>query len=113
MAWPVVFWACTADEGTKFPVNPFDRVNVGYDGVFGPRTMFYQLDTQIMNSTLVETLDVPVLDTEAIGAKWIENGTVLSILLGFVWITWNLYSVTIVAPRSRKGEEQDSEKKTR
>ncbi|KAI4123681.1 MAG: hypothetical protein LQ347_006059, partial [Umbilicaria vellea] len=36
--WPVVFWACTAEEGSKMSVNPFDRVNLGYDGLFGPKT---------------------------------------------------------------------------
>lgn len=41
---PIVFWACSAEEGTKFPVNPFDRVNLGWDGLFGERTMFYQLE---------------------------------------------------------------------
>ncbi|KAJ9642854.1 protease B nonderepressible form [Coniosporium tulheliwenetii] len=67
--WPVVFWACTANEGTRMAVNPFDRVNLGYDGLFGDRTMFYHVPpspsgngTEGGRSRLVETLQVPVLD---------------------------------------------------
>ena len=89
--WPVIFWACTADEGTKFPVNPFDRVNLGYDGLFGPRTMFYHLEVQSRNGTMVEELDVPVLDRGAVGSAWVESGTVLVIMLGFVWVLWKLW----------------------
>jgi hypothetical protein len=89
--WPVVFWACTADEGTKFPVNPFDRVNLGYDGLFGPRTMFYHLDAQSRNGMMVEKVDVPVLDKGAVGSEWVESGTVLVVILGFAWVLWKLW----------------------
>ena len=89
--WPVVFWACTADEGTRFPVNPFDRVNLGYDGLFGPRTMFYHLAAQSQNVTMVEELNVPVLDTVAVGSAWVESGTVLVIIMGFTWVLWKLW----------------------
>lgn len=89
--WPVVFWACTADEGTKFLVNPFDRVNLGYDGLFGPRTMFYHLEVQPLNGMMVEELDVPVLDTTAAGSAWVESGTVLAVMLGFIWVLWKLW----------------------
>ena len=85
--WPVVFWACTAEEGTKFPVNPFDRVNLGYEGLFGARTMFYHLDpAPLEGERLVETLKVPVLGLDAPGAAWVESGTVLVVLLGWVWV---------------------------
>ncbi len=82
---PILFWACTAEEGTKFPVNPFDRVNLGYDGLFGGRTMFYHLDPasdlageegNLDGRRLVQRLQVPVLNTEAWGADWVEWGTV-------------------------------------
>ncbi|KAI9881334.1 MAG: protease B nonderepressible form [Pleopsidium flavum] len=92
--WPVVFWACTAEEGTKMTVNPFDRVNLGYDGLFGPRTMFYHLEPTPpgnVNGTLVETLDVPVLDMEK--AEYVEVGTVLVVLVGFLWVCWKLVAV--------------------
>ena len=85
--WPVVFWACRAEEGTKMNVNPFDRVNLGYDGLFGPKTMFYHLSPN-NSGTLVETLSVPVLQTQR--ASWIEPGTVVVVLLGFCWVLWKL-----------------------
>lgn len=85
--WPVVFWACRAEEGTKMSVNPFDRVNLGYDGLFGPKTMFYHLSPN-SSGTLVETLSVPVLQTQR--ASWIEPGTVAVVLLGFCWVLWKL-----------------------
>ena len=89
--WPIVFWACTAEEGTKFPVNPFDRVNLGYDGLFGTRTMFYHLDPVVKDGgKLVSTLKVPVLNTEAIGSEWVESGTVVVVLLGWMWVVWKM-----------------------
>lgn len=57
---PIVFWACTADEGSKFSGNPFDRVNLAYDGLFGPQTMFYHVspvavpDGRLMNTVIVQ-----------------------------------------------------------
>lgn len=86
--WPVVFWACTAEEGTKTSVNPFDRVNLGYDGFFGPKTMFYHLPPNNSSGKLVETLLVPVLQTQK--ASWIEPGTVAVVMLGFCWVSWKL-----------------------
>lgn len=93
--WPLVFWACTAEEGTKFPVNPFDRVNLGYDGIFGPRTMFYHLRPMppVENERkLIETIKVPVLDTTRVGGDGIvEQVTLVTILLGFGWIVLKLW----------------------
>ncbi|ELR03453.1 hypothetical protein GMDG_06186 [Pseudogymnoascus destructans 20631-21] len=40
---PVLFWACEADEESKLEGNPFDRVNLGHDGLFGDKTLFYHL----------------------------------------------------------------------
>ncbi|KAK5680993.1 protease B nonderepressible form [Elasticomyces elasticus] len=40
---PAVFWACEAEEGLKMSTNPFDRVDIGYDGLFGPKTMFFHI----------------------------------------------------------------------
>ncbi|KKA18750.1 hypothetical protein T310_7299 [Rasamsonia emersonii CBS 393.64] len=110
--WPVVFWACTAEDGTKMGVNPFDRVNLGWDGLFGPRTMFFQLHPSAAaassseapaapaavspQSRLVEDIQVPVLQTSleegASGSRvrQIELGTVVVIVLGFVWVLWKL-----------------------
>ncbi|KAI9784999.1 MAG: hypothetical protein M1839_001196 [Geoglossum umbratile] len=78
--WPVVFWACRAEEGSKMSVNPFDRVNLGYDGLFGPKTMFYHLSPRPANSSrlLLETVSIPVLDLDK--ARTIEVGTMAAII---------------------------------
>ncbi|OQE39781.1 hypothetical protein PENCOP_c006G00656 [Penicillium coprophilum] len=93
--WPVVFWACTTEDGTKMGVNPFDRTNLGWDGLFGPRTMFYQL--QPVGDRLVEEIDVPVLRIEGgdsyFQGKYIEFGTCVAISLGFMWVLWRLVRV--------------------
>jgi hypothetical protein len=88
--WPIVFWACTAEDGTKFPVNPFDRIHLGYEGLFGPRTMFYHLDPTPHDGRLVERIFVPVLDSKAADAASIEYLTIAAIMLGFLWIVYKL-----------------------
>ena len=93
MPWPIVFWACTANDGTKFPVNPFDRIQLGYEGLFGPRTMFYHLDPaphDWISGRLVERVSVPVLGLRAATSSLIESLTVVSIALGFLWILLKL-----------------------
>lgn len=101
--WPVLFWACTADEGSKFAINPFDRVNLGYDGLFGPRTMFYHLLPKYPsqgqgiwngNGNWTEgygVIDVPVMKLRY--ADWVELGTAAVIMLGFSWVMWKLWLV--------------------
>ncbi|KAM3068825.1 protease B nonderepressible form [Clarireedia jacksonii] len=90
--YPVLFWACTADEGSKFTVNPFDRVNIGYDGLFGPKTMFYHATPQAgATGRLMNEVTVPVLDLEK--SRWVERGTAGVVLLGFLWIIWCLFGV--------------------
>lgn len=84
---PTLFWACTADSGTKFTVNPFDRVNLGYDGLFGPRTMFYHLEPRVYEgSRLVEEVKVPILDTRRMGYTVTELVTGLVVLGGFLYV---------------------------
>ncbi|KAK3391664.1 PIG-X [Sordaria brevicollis] len=90
--YPAVFWACAAEEGTKFPNNPFEKVNLGYDGLFGPRTVFWHVDPQPgVSNSLTNTIKVPVLDTDK--AEWVSGGTGLAVLLGFAWIVWKLFGV--------------------
>ena len=88
--YPVVFWACASDEGTKFPTNPFDRVNLGYDGLFGPRTVFWHLDPRPEATTnrLTNGITVPVLDTDR--AAWVNAGTAAVVFLGFAWVVFRL-----------------------
>lgn len=87
--YPVLFWACVADEGSKFPINPFDRVNLGYDGLFGPKTMFYHLSPE--GEELLNEISVPVLDSDRSG--WVEGGTAGVVLLGFLWMLSYLWDV--------------------
>ncbi|EME42799.1 hypothetical protein DOTSEDRAFT_173233 [Dothistroma septosporum NZE10] len=107
--WPVVYWACDAEEGLKMGTNPFDRVNIGYDGLFGPRTMFYHLtpDTRTDKQILVEKLRVPVLDPERVEAKWVPVGTMVVVVLGFAWVLWQL----IRPVGRREGKSVTAEKK--
>ncbi|KAI1180188.1 PIG-X [Nemania sp. FL0916] len=87
--WPAVFWACSAEEGTKFPNSPFDRVNLGYDGLFGPRTLFWHVNPKLQgNGRLTHQLRVPVLDTNKTG--WVSSGTAAVVLAGFAYIIFKL-----------------------
>lgn len=103
--YPVLFWACTADEGSKFPINPFDRVNLGYDGLFGPRTLFYHFSPSAPppgvnaardgingeggDGRLVNRLSVPVLDLDQ--SRYVESATAVGVLVGFLWVCWCLF----------------------
>ncbi|KAJ5716360.1 Protein pbn1 [Penicillium malachiteum] len=94
--WPVVFWACSAeDHEVGMGLNPFDRTNLGYDTLFGPRTFFYQLHPDA--DRLVETVDVPVLHLKEgegyFHTRNIELATTIVISLGFFWILWRLLRV--------------------
>ncbi|KAK4994040.1 protease B nonderepressible form, partial [Elasticomyces elasticus] len=91
--WPAVFWACEADEGLRMAVNPFDRVALGFDTLFGPKTMFYHLAPSRgvgggAARLAVEGILVPVLDLERAG--WVGVGTAAGVLVGFVWVCWCL-----------------------
>lgn len=97
--WPVVFWACPADEGTKASTNPFDRTNLGYEALFGPRTMFYHLRPESPGS-LVEQVHVPVL--QAGWECWVQAGTVGAVVLGFLWVLWTLVGVLRGGKERRK-----------
>ncbi|KAI1429303.1 PIG-X [Xylaria sp. FL1777] len=89
---PAVFWACNTDEGTKFPNSPFDRANLGYDGLFGPRTLFWHLTPESKgNSGLYHQVRVPVLDLNKI--TWVSTGTTAVVLMGFAYIVFKLASV--------------------
>ena len=96
--WPIVFWACAGDEGKKLGQNPFDRVHLGWDELFTPRTTFYQLHPTPLQSEeaslqpgLVEQIQVPALRIEdgPDGSSQIRNievGTLLVIVIGFMWV---------------------------
>jgi hypothetical protein len=90
--YPAVFWACVAEEGTKFPTNPFEKVNLGYDGLFGPRTVFWHVHPQPETGNhLTADIKVPVLDLDK--ANLVNLGTAVAVLVGFGWVAWKLASV--------------------
>ncbi|KAI9661664.1 MAG: protease B nonderepressible form [Bathelium mastoideum] len=98
LPWPVVFWACAADEGMQVAGNPFDRTNVGFDGLFGPRTLFYHippLNGKGMaggeREMLVERVAMPVLSLDR--AWYVEWGTLGAVVLGWVWLVWKLVDI--------------------
>lgn len=74
--------------------NPFDRVNLGFDSLFGQLTMFYHLQpaqATVMSDfggQLVENLQVPVLLQGWDG--YVEAGTVGCVLFGVFWLIWKL-----------------------
>ena len=105
VAWPVVFWACPAEEGTKMNTNPFDRVSLGYEGLFGPRTMFYHLEPQASSGAqrLIEGLQVPVLDVERV--KNVERGTVAIVLVGTLWLISKLARILWTNMITSRSEE--------
>lgn len=91
--YPAVFWACAAEEGTKFPSSPFDRINLGYDGLFGPRTLFWHLDpvtTPGVDQLIVEG-KVPVLDLDK--SRSINMVTSIVVVVGFAWVAYRLLMV--------------------
>ena len=89
--------------------SPFDRINLGYEGLFGPRTMFYHLQPQsAAGGALVEVVRVPVLDSDWVGS--VEIGTVSVILVGCFWIAMKL--VGVLRRDGRGVSERHRKKKT-
>lgn len=86
--WPVVFWACRADEGAKMAANPFDRVHLGYEGLFGRKTRFMHVQPATTGG-LVEYIDVPVLDLRT--TAWVEVGTIGVVVVAFLGLCWVLF----------------------
>lgn len=111
---PTVFWACHAEEGTKFATNPFDRTSVGYDALFGVRTAFYHVQPTKgaqdygREGSLLRDVTVPVLDTAAPMYPYIEPVTMLLVFAGFVWIAWRAMRPLPddVKSQAAKGEKQ-------
>ncbi|KAI2630910.1 PIG-X-domain-containing protein [Hypoxylon sp. NC1633] len=103
--WPAVFWACTAEDGTKFSNSPFDRVNLGYDGLFGPRTLFWHVDPKPKaGENLYQKVQVPVLDL--VRANGISTGTATVVLMGFLFVVWKLATVCLGTRRKEKGRKR-------
>ena len=111
--WPVVFWACAAEKGSKMSVNPFDRVNLGYEEIFGPGTRFHHLNPDVVptrgDETLLETLEIPVL-TLGSSAR-VEMGTAIVMVLALVWVFTKLAGV-VSHDRTLSGPGCDRAKKS-
>ena len=73
--------------------NPFDRLNLGFEGLFGPRTMFYHLTPHTDSGTqnLIERLEIPVIDAEKSANT--ETGTVVIVMLGTIWLVAKLVRI--------------------
>jgi len=90
--YPAVFWACAAEVGAKFPPNPFEKDNLGYDGLFDQRTVFWHVEPRpVGGGPLVNEVKVPVLDLDKAG--WVNAGTAAAVLVGFAWVVWKLLGV--------------------
>ncbi|KAK6841604.1 hypothetical protein PG987_002464 [Apiospora arundinis] len=109
--YPAVFWACAAEEGTKFPNSPFDRVNLGYDGLFGPRTLFWHLDPVATSDSdrLIIGGKVPVLDLNK--SQSINTVTSIVVVVGFAWVVYRLLMVYLRTGYGVAQPEKVTEKK--
>lgn len=101
----MVFWACPAITEDPLGGNPFDRRNLGYEGLFGENTIFYHLSPGHGDvggevgregvgegrEKMTNELKVPVLDME--GTKYVEVGTAGVVIVGFLWVLWVLGGV--------------------
>ena len=103
---PVVFWACPAEEYGKFPSSPFDRINLGYEGLFGPKTMFYHFSPDAKGEELVQLLQAPVLNLD--GSWYVEWGTVIAVLVGAVLVGLPLLHVLFREFRERLGNAKEA-----
>lgn len=83
--------------------GPFDRADVGFDGLFGPRTAFYHVPPAPVEGPLVAQLKVPVLDLDRAGM--VEMGTLFTVLGGFAWVVWKLLEAMRSGGGSRRGKE--------
>ncbi len=93
--YPAVFWACepgaAADADADFGSSPFDRANLGYDGLFAQGTTFWHVNPRpASGDRIVSSVTVPVLNEEA--AQWVGIGTSVVIALGFAWVLWKCMS---------------------
>ncbi|RMZ78635.1 hypothetical protein DV738_g3828, partial [Chaetothyriales sp. CBS 135597] len=112
--WPVVYWACTAEQDINFAVNPFDRVNLGYDALHRPQTLFYHLDPKpAVGDRVVQPMKVPVYSLGTLDPGLVEVGTMVAITVGFVWVAVLLWAglrtyvkSALVGPEVEKDKRQ-------
>ena len=117
--YPALFWACRADDGLKMATNPVDRVNIGYDGLFGPKPLFYHVPPVAAGNgeegrnggvgELMAGVRVPVLDQGRAG--WVEGVTAVAVLAGCAWVGWKVWGVW--SGNGQRVGEREEEKKVR
>ncbi|RFU78135.1 hypothetical protein TARUN_4067 [Trichoderma arundinaceum] len=110
--YPVVFWACESQQDVAYGVSPFDRVNLGYDGLFSPSTTFWHVNPKPeAGGRLVNSISVPVVADGA--SQWVGIGTAVAVGLGFIWILLQLvggYSKSGHGAATAKAEESKKKK---
>ncbi|KAK4106141.1 PIG-X-domain-containing protein [Parathielavia hyrcaniae] len=117
--YPAVFWACEPSGGAAaFPPNPFDKVQLGYDGLFRDGTVFWHVEPRPVGggggegvTSLVNVVSVPVLDLDK--ARWVNAGTAAAVLVGFAWVVWKLAGVYLYGGDGGEGERGKAGKKKR
>lgn len=82
--------------------NPFDRVNLGFEGLFGPKTMFYYVPPA--GNVLIERIVPPRMDEE--WTEWVPVGTMVVVMVGFAWVCWKILSGGKAVSVERMGEEK-------
>jgi hypothetical protein len=110
LPWPAVFWACRAEEGAKMAANPFDRLHLGYEALFGPKTRFMHVPPSNRTGNLIAYIDVPVLDLGAKSAKWVEAGTIGTVVVAFLGLCWVLFA-GLGKGKAKKVEKKIEKKK--
>lgn len=107
--YPAVFWACESGRDVDFSTNPFDRIHLGYDGLFGPATTFWHVSPKPeAGNRIMNPVSVPVLKEEA--AAWVELGTTSAMGLGFAWILWRLLAVLMTSGYGSTGSRVQRQK---
>jgi hypothetical protein len=111
--YPAVFWACEPEQGVEFPPNPFERVKLGYDGLFEDGTVFWHVEPRPVGGakSLVNVVKVPVLDLDK--ARWVNAGTAAAVLVGFAWVVWKLVGVYVKGSYAGKEEAEKGRQKKR
>lgn len=110
--YPVVFWACDDGQDISYDVNPFDRVNLGYDGLFTPSTTFWHVSPRPeADGRLINNISVPVVKEGA--SQWVGIGTAAAVGLGFLWVVLKLMEGYSKSGPAKKTEKADEGKKNK
>lgn len=93
--------------------NPFDRINLGYDGLFGPKTMFYHIPPSPAEggTTTLDMISVPFLDAARAEGMGVRAGTLAAVLVGFAWVCWQLLRGRSTVGEGKVGRVEEMKKK--